>query len=149
MQHSEVAPSVARERAEPSYGGWLTFWGELIILALLAVVGAFFASADVSPGDYACGLLLGLAAIALAFLRLKNRLDGGDPGWPGFLLVDDLGNLIAVVIVFAIVALAGLFVAARFDHGGLHDAGVALFVASGIAVFLSLKHVFDNLDRRP
>ena len=33
--------------------------------------------------------------------------------------------------------------------GGMHNAGVALFVASGIAVFLSLKHVFDNLDRQP
>jgi hypothetical protein len=27
-------------------------------------------------------------------------------------------------------------------------AGIALFLASGITVFLSLKHVFDNLDRR-
>jgi hypothetical protein len=28
----------------------------------------------------------------------------------------------------------------------LQAAGVALFAASGIAVFLSLKHVFDRLD---
>jgi len=55
---------------------------------------------------------------------------------------------VAVVVEFAILALAGLFVAAGFDRGGMHNAGVALFVASGIAVFLSLKHVFDNLDRQ-
>ena len=54
----------------------------------------------------------------------------------------------AVVVVFAILALAGLFVAAGFARGGLHNAGIALFVVSGIAVFLNLKHVFDNLDRR-
>lgn len=144
MRHSETAA----EQAAPGYGQWIAFWGELAVLALLAVVGAFFASAEAAPGDYACGLILSLAAIALAFMRVKNRFDGGDPGWAGFLLVDNLGNLVAVVVVFAVLALAGLFVAAGVDHGGLHDAGVALFVASGIAVFLSLKHVFDNLDRR-
>jgi hypothetical protein len=150
MQHSEVAPDTARlGTAEPGYGAWLAFWGELIILALLAVIGACFASADASPGDYTCGLLLSLAAIALAFMRLKRRFDGGDAGWAGFLLVDDLANLVTVIAIFAILALAGLFVAAGVDHGGLHNAGVALFVASGIAVFLNLKRVFDNLDRQP
>jgi hypothetical protein len=134
--------------AEASFCAWFAFWGELVILALLAVIGAFFASAAAAPGDYACGLLLSLAAIALAFMRLKNRLDGGVSGWSEFLLVDNLANLLAVIIVFAIVALIGLFVAAGTDHGGLHNGGVALFVASGIALFLSLKHVFDNLDRQ-
>lgn len=149
MQHSNPAPETARlGPAELGYGAWLGFWGELIILALLAVLGAFFASAEASPGDDTCGLLLSVAAIALGFMRLKNRFDGGDPSWAGFLLVDDLTNLVAVVVVFAILALAGLFVAAGVDHGGLHNAGVALFVTSGIAVFLSLKHVFDNLDRQ-
>jgi hypothetical protein len=149
MQHSEVAPRAARlESAEPGYGAWLGFWGELIILGLLALLGASFASAQASPGDEVCGLLLSLAAIALAFMRLRHRFDGGDPGWAGFLLVDDLGNLIAIVVVFSILALAGLFVAAGFDRGGLHNAGVALFVVSGIAVFLNLKHVFDKLDHR-
>lgn len=149
MQHSDVAPQAVRlGPAEPGYGVWLAFWGELVLLGLLAVLGAFFASAEASPGDYACGLVLSLAAIALAFMRLKNRFDGGDPGWAEFLLVDDLANLVAVVVVFAILALAGLFVAAGVHRGGLHNAGIALFVASGIAVFLSLKRVFDNLDRR-
>jgi hypothetical protein len=144
MRYSDVSA----ETEEPGYGVWLAFWGELIVLALLAVVGAFFASAEAAPGDYTCGLALSLAAIALAFMRVKHRFDGGDPGWAGFLLVDDLANLVAVVVVFAVLALAGLLVAAGVDYGGLHDAGIALFVASGIAVFLSLKHVFDNLDRQ-
>jgi hypothetical protein len=149
MQHSDVSPKATEiGPAEPGYSGWFAFWAELAVLGILAVSGAFFASAEASPGDYACGLVLSLAAIALGFLRLKNRLDGGAAGWSGFLLVDDFGNLVAVVVVFAILALGGLFVAAGVDRGGLHDAGVALFVASGIAVFLSLKHVFDNLDRR-
>src|SRR5919106_1205482 len=100
MQHSDMAPDTARlAAAEPGYGAWLAFWGELIILALLVVIGASFASADASPGDYACGLVLSLAAIALAFMRLKRRFDGGDPGWAGYLLVDDLANLVAVVVV--------------------------------------------------
>jgi ABC-type maltose transport system permease subunit len=115
---------------------------------VFAVLGASFASECREPGDYACGLGLSLAAIALAFMRLKSRFDGRPADWGSFLLVDDMPNLVAVVAIFTVLALAGLFFAARFDHGGLHDAGIALFVASGLAVFLSLKHVFDNLDRR-
>jgi hypothetical protein len=127
---------------------WIGFWAEIAVLGLLAVLGAFFASGDGAPGDYACGLILSLAAIVLAFMRLKRRFDGGRAAdWGSFLLVDDMANLVAVIVVFTLLALAGLFVAARFDHGGLHDSGVALFVASGLAVFLSLKHVFDNFDR--
>ena len=133
---------------ELGYGAWFAFWAELAVLAFAAIIGATFASEDAAPGDYACGLVLGLAAIALAFLRVKNRFDGGPIGWAGFLLVDDMPNLIAVIVIFTLLALAGLIVAAGYDQGGLHNGGVALFVASGFAVFLSLKHVFDNLDRR-
>ncbi len=140
--------SDARETNDLSMCAWIGFWAEFAVLGLFAVLGAFFASGDGAPGDYACGLILSLAAIVLAFMRLKRRFDGGRAAdWGSFLLVDDMANLVAVIVVFTLLALAGLFVAARFDHGGLHDSGVALFVASGLAVFLSLKHVFDNLDR--
>jgi hypothetical protein len=132
---------------QPGYGAWLAFWGELVVLALLAVIGAFFAGADNAPGDYACGLILILSATAMAFLRLKNRFDGGETNWAQFLLVDDAGNLVVAIAVFTLVGLAGLFLAAAFSHGGMHNAGLALFVASGIAVFLTLKRVFDNFDR--
>jgi hypothetical protein len=134
-------------------GAWVLAWGEFVLLAFLAIVGAFFASANADPGDYACGIILVLAAIALAFLRLKARFDaasnGGTSGsWASSLLVDDWANLTAVIVVFVILGLIGLFLAAGYEDGGLHNAGIALFVASGAAVFLNLKHVFDNYDRR-
>ena len=137
--------SAGRESAELC--AWIAFWGQLVVLAVLAALGAAFASEDSAPGDYACGLLLSLAAIALAFMRLKTRFDGAAADWGSFLLVDDMANLLAVIVTFTILGLAGLFIAAGFDHGGLHDAGVALFAASGLAVFLSMKHVFDQADR--
>jgi len=126
---------------------WIAFWAQLVVLAALAVLGAAFASKDSAPGDYACGLVLSLAAIALAFMRLKSRFDGAAVGGGSFLLVDDMANLVAVIVIFAILGLVGLFIAAGFDHGGLHDSGVALFAASGLAVFLSMKHVFDTRDQ--
>ena len=126
---------------------WIIAWVELVLLGFLAVIGSFFASAAASPGDYTCGLTLALAAIALAFVRLKSRFDGAAGDLASFLLVDDWPNLVAVIIVFVIVGLAGLFMAAAVEYGGLHNAGIALFLASGIAVFLNLKHVFDNLER--
>ncbi len=141
MNQSSAGPDLSELCA------WIAFWAQLVVLAALAVIGASFASEDSAPGDYTCGLLLSLAAIALAFMRVKNRFDGGAADWGSFLLVDDMANLLAVIVVFTVLGLAGLFTAAGFDHGGLHDAGVALFAASGLAVFLSLKHVFDTADR--
>ena len=57
---------------EAGFGAWLGFWAQFIVLGFLAVLGAFFASGDSAPGEYTCGLILSLAAIALAFLRLKH-----------------------------------------------------------------------------
>ncbi len=133
---------------ELGFCAWIGFWAQLVVLGVVAVLGAFFASKNSDPGDYTGGLVLSLAAIALAFMRLKDRFDGGSGDWASFLLVDDMANLLVVIVIFTILGLAGLFIAAGFDHGGLHDGGVALFVASGLAVFLSLKHVFDTLDRQ-
>lgn len=129
-------------------GAWIAAWAEFVLLGYLAIIGAFFASDNAAPGDYTCGLALSLAAIALAFMRLKSRFDGDPVDWETYLLVDDLPNLIAVIVVFAVIGLFGLFIAARFEYGGLHSAGLALFVASAGAVFLNMKRVFDNFDRR-
>jgi hypothetical protein len=115
---------------------------------LLAIIGAYFASQGGRHGDYAAGLTLSLTAIALAFFRLKLRLDGMPGDWSRSLLVDDVRNLVLAIAVFTAVGLAGLFVAAGSEQGSLHIAAVALFVTSGLVVFLSLKNVFDNLDRR-
>ena len=136
------------EPGESGYGTWIRFWAELLVLGVVAVLGASFASADAEPGDYACGLALIAAAAALAFLRIKGRFDGAVVDWGGFALVDDMPSLGAVIVILAVLALGGLFVAGEVAEGGLHDAGVALFVTSALAVFLSLKHVFDVIDRR-
>jgi hypothetical protein len=133
--------------AERAFWSWLGFWGQFLILGLLAVIGAFVASADARPGDYQCGLLLSLGAIALAFLRLKHQLDGGAPGWGSFLLVDDMKNLAFAIPLFVLIGLAGLFTAHSWESGAMHAAGVGLFAASGAIVFLDIKHVFDRMDR--
>jgi hypothetical protein len=129
-------------------GAGIVACAELVVLGFLALVGAFFASANANPGDYACGIILLVAAIALAFLRIKARFDGASGDWSRSLLVDDWANLTVVIVVFVLIGFAGLFLAAAYEYGGLHIAGIALFVASGAGVFLNLKHVFDNSDRR-
>ena len=136
------------EEAGREYWTWFGFWAELVVLGLLAIAGGYFASHGGGSGDYATGLVLGVAAIALAFLRLKRHFDGAPTRWDRVLLVDDTRNLVLVIAVFVALGLAGLFVAAAEADGSLHVAGVALFATSGLIVFLSLKNVFDNLDRR-
>jgi hypothetical protein len=129
-----------------AFWSWLGFWVQILVLAVLAIIGAFAASAAGRSDDYACGMVLALAAIALAFLRMKHRLDGGGSGLVEFLLVDDMLNLVLVIPLFTVIGLAGLFIAHGYEDGSLHDAGVALFIASGAAIFLDLKHVFDRLE---
>jgi hypothetical protein len=131
------------------FGPWLAFWLQFLVLGALAVIGAFAASGAERPGDYACGMLLSLAAVALAFLRLKHRLDGGAPHWADFLLVGDMWNLSLVIPLFVVIGLAGLFVAHAWEGGAMHAAGVALFIVSGAIVFLDIKHVFDRMASAP
>jgi ABC-type uncharacterized transport system permease subunit len=126
------------------YWSWFGFWAQFVVLGALAVWGAFFAS-DGETDDYTCGMLLVIAAIALAFLRLKAWFDGRSGSWNAFLLVDDLPNLTVVIPLFALIGLAALFVAAG-AKGSLQNGGVALFIASGLIVFLNIKRVFDNRD---
>ena len=131
--------------AEQAFWSWLGFWLQMIVLGVLALIGAFAASGAERPGDYACGMVLSLAAIALAFLRLKRRLDGSGSGWSDFLLVGDMWNLALVIPLFTLIGLAGLFIAHAWENGAMHIAGIALFIASGAIIFLDMKHVFDRL----
>src|ERR1700739_1750189 len=93
------------DEAERAFWSGLGFWIQFLILAVLAVIGAFVASDDERPGDYLCGLLLSLAAVALGFLRLKHRFDGGVSGWSAFLLIDDMKNLALAIPLFAVIGL--------------------------------------------
>jgi hypothetical protein len=139
--------TAGREPAELGYGTWIAFWLQLIVLGLLVILGAFYASADAAPGDYACGLILAVAAVLLALLRVKSRFDGDAIGWNSFLFVDDVANLVPAIVVFIVLGLGGVIVAAAVGGGGLYAGGVALFAVSAIGILLSMKRVFDNLDR--
>jgi hypothetical protein len=145
---SEMDETGARpDNGERTFWSWLGFWVQFLVLGLLAVIGAFVASADQRPGDYQCGLLLSLGAIALGSLRLKHHLDCGAPGWGTFLLVDDMKSLALVIPLFVVIGLAGLFLAHAWETGAMHAAGVGLFGISGVIVFLDIKNVFDRMDR--
>lgn len=132
-----------REPEELGFGGWFGFWLALVILGFLAIIGAIFAAEDADPGDYACGLTLTIASLLLAFLRIKNRFDGGPADWASFLLVDDMANLLPAIIVFVILGFVGIYLASEFAAGGLQNAGVALFIVAVLGALLSIKRVFD------
>jgi hypothetical protein len=139
-----TSPTAAR-----GFWSWFTFWVQFLVLGLLVVIGAFAASKPQHSGDYACGIVLIVTSLALAFLRLKQRFDQGMPDWGGFLFVDNMKNLAFIVPLFIIIALAGLFLAHAFPAGMMHVAGIALFVASGVIVFFSIKRVYDCLESGP
>ncbi len=126
------------------YWTWVGFWAQFIVLTGLAILGLVIAGSD-APGDDTTGLLLAIAAVALAFMRLRLWFDGGASGWMAFLFVETPRGLLVVVPLFAVIALAGLFMGAGAS-GSLQTAGIALFIASGGVIFFSLKRVFDKLD---
>lgn len=135
------------ESPQPSgrgLGPWFGFWIQFVVLALLAMLGLYIGS-DGRSGDYATGLMLTVGAILLAFLRLKAHFDGTGDDWTSFLFVDKPAHLVVVIPLFTVIALGGLFMGAGAP-GSLQGAGVALFVVSGLIIFLSLKRVFDKLD---
>jgi uncharacterized membrane protein len=136
------------ELAERAFWSWLGFWVQFLILGLLVVIGAFAASEPRAPGDYACGMLLLLGALVLAFLRLKQWFDGGAAGWLSFLFVDDMKSLVVAIPLFTVIGLVGLFIASAWPDGSLHDAGLGLFVVSGVIIFLDIKRVFDHTNAR-
>jgi len=140
MQSTPMSP----QPPDLGLGSWFGFWIQFVVLALLAILGLYIAS-DGAAGDYATGLLLTVGAILLAFLRLKAHFDGVDNDWTSFLFVDKPAHLVVVIPLFTVIALAGLFMGAGAP-GSLQGAGVALFVVSGLVIFLSLKRVFDRLD---
>ncbi|HTW53551.1 MAG TPA: hypothetical protein VME45_16795 [Stellaceae bacterium] len=140
MQSTPTSPQPPDQGLRP----WFGFWIQFVVLALLAILGLHIAS-DGAPGDYATGLLLTVGAILLAFLRLKAHFDGVGDDWTSFLFVDRPGQLVVVIPLFTVIALGGLFMGAGAP-GSLQGAGVALFIVSGLVIFLSLKRVFDRLD---
>ncbi len=135
------------DTAERAFWSWLGFWLQILVLGVLAIIGAFASSAAARPGDYTCGVALSLGAIALAFLLLKRRLDGNESGWADLLLVGDMRNLALVIPLFTVIGLAGLLIAHAFENGAMHSSGIALFVVSGAVIFLDMKHVFDHMER--
>jgi hypothetical protein len=141
----ETVPVTAETKR--GFWAWLSLMLQFAVLIALAIFGAATASAGAREGDDTSGLILTLAAIALGFFRLKSVLDG-ESAWPGdFILVENMRGLGVAVPVFALLGLAGLFLARGAESGSLHTAGVALFVASGAIVFLDLKRVFDRIDK--
>ena len=142
MDQSSRRPDTAAR----AFWSWLGFWLQFLILGILAVVGAFVASGDERPGDYPCGILLMLSTIALGAFRLKQHLDGGDTDWDNLLLVDNMWNLAFVVPLFIAIGLAGLFIAHAWESGPMNAAGIALFITSGVLVFLNIKRVYDRME---
>ena len=140
MQTTQISPLPPDRGLRP----WFGFWVQFVVLAALAILGLHIGS-DGATGDYATGLMLTVGAILLAFLRLKAHFDGTGDDWTSFLLVDKPAHLVVVIPLFTVLALAGLFMGAGAPDS-LQAAGVALFVVSGLVIFLSLKRVFDKLD---
>jgi len=131
---------------EQAFWSWLGLWLQFLILAVCVVLGAFVASAATQPGDYGCGVALILGALVLAFMRLKQRFDDGDPNWLRFLFVDNMASLAVAIPVFTVIGLIGLFIAHDWSGGALHGAGLGLFVVSAIVIFLDIKTVFDRIN---
>jgi hypothetical protein len=136
-----------REEADPFFWPWLRFWAQMAVLAVLMIVGVFFASEGGQAGDYQSGLMLAAASVALAVLLAKQHLDGAPDDLASLVLVEDMRSLAVAIPLFTIAALCGLIIARSFPVGPRYLFGLGLFGASVLAILLDIKHVFDRIDR--
>ena len=142
-QSTRFSDTEARE-----FRAWLAFWVQLGVLAVLAIVGLVFAGQGNEAGDYDIGLVLAGAALALAALRIRSRLDGDAGSWSSLLLADDTPSLLTGIVVFIVLGLAGLIVGGTHRSASVQDGGLALFVVSVLLVFLGIKRFFDIQETR-
>lgn len=127
---------------------WLAPWFCGACLTAVALYGLVSAGSGSGAGMTAAGLTtFGVAVIAL-FLGLKNYWDGATVGLCTPMLVDSEFSLVAVVILMAALAVAGLLLAADAVDGVWRYIGYALFVASALVIAVNLKHYFDARDAK-
>jgi len=130
------------------FRAWLAFWVQLGVLAILAIVGLVFAGQGDEPGDDDIGLILAGAALAMAALRIRSRLDGDAGGWSSLLLADNMPSLLTAIVVFVVLGLAGLIVGGTHRSASVQDGGLALFVVCVLLAFLGMKRFFDLQETR-
>ncbi len=142
------AKAQRRKKREEALLPWFLFWGQILVLVVLAVIGFFFARAARAPGDYAVGLSLSLSAIAFLFLRIKLFFDGEERSFFDLLFAESMAELSVAIPLSVVVGLAGLLIAFAAKEGSLYSAGLGLFVAAVLAVFLNIKRVYDRIEGR-
>ncbi|HWK43183.1 MAG TPA: hypothetical protein VNT30_00575 [Stellaceae bacterium] len=120
---------------------WLVRLAALVI----GVAGLFGAAGTEDPIGYICGLGAAIAAVVFLFIDIDRYFDGAPPWRLGDFLVDSVEALIVVVVLLLVLAVAGLFLAARFPGVGYY-AGLGLAVASIVAIFLNIGAYFDAAE---
>jgi hypothetical protein len=118
---------------------WLTY----PLLGGAALLGLFAARGG--DGTYIAGLITAGAALILLAWHVKEHSDGSDRLLPPLAVTGSTALLLSVVIL-GVLALAGLFLAARSD-GTLHDAGLAGFVVCLGLVLYEVKGYFDRQEQ--
>jgi hypothetical protein len=142
--------NAARERvAWREVGRWLAPWLLGLLLMAVALLGLLAASRAEDDGAYAMGFITaGLALLALGW-QVKSAFDAPTATGVPPLLVEDGASLVVLVALLAVLAVAGLLLAARSGEATLEAAGYALFGSGLIFIFWNLKHYFDWHERHP
>jgi CDP-diglyceride synthetase len=146
MLHDATSPGGDRV-AIGEVGRWLAPWllGAFLVLAML--LGLFTASRAEDDASYALGFVTaGLALLVLAW-RIRRVADGRNAVAP--VLVDDPTALVIAIALLAVLAIAGLWLAARSGVVTVEAVGYALFGFCLAFIFANLKHYFDRREGGP
>lgn len=127
---------------------WALTWIGIGLWGVIAVL-ALFGAADASTnGTYICALLAALGSILMVLANVKRYLDGYAPRILPDVLVSRFESLMLLIPVMAVFGVAGLFLAAGSHSGGVYTAGLGMFVAACLTIFLSVKNCFDRAEHR-
>jgi hypothetical protein len=155
----EVGMPGENEGASRSQGGservdwaelwaWFAPWLGGAGLVAVGLLGLFVASRAETDGAYVGGFAAaGVAALALAWrIRVAFADENHGAPWPP-VLVEEGGALVLLVAVLVVLALFGLFLAARGHDPMATYGGYGLFAGALMMIFWNMKHYFDRLER--
>jgi hypothetical protein len=116
-------------------------WALFVVVGLIALLAASEAE---DPIDYACGLGVFAAMVALIFWETKRHFDGAPPPTIHDLVIEDMGALMLGLPLLLLLGLAGLFLASDSRGPGGYYGGLGLAVGAVLMAFLSLKASYDS-----
>ena len=125
---------------------WFAPWFIAAVLVLVCLGALWCASSASDDLTYTIGLIGALLAFVALIWEGIAALSGGLDDFSLQMLVDDDLSLVVLMVLFALLVVGGLILAARGPSPTANGVGYGLSIFSVVFAFANLKHYFDRRE---